>query len=321
VEVALGGKDLTYTVEGRERYDIRVRYPRELRSSPEEISNIYIDVPQGTAVPLGELVKIEYRRGPQQIKSEDSFLVGYVIFDKEGDISENTAIHRVEKYLDELISRNELDVPENISYSFSGNYINQERAEKRLTLVIPLVLLVILLILYLQFRSMWVSLMVFTGIAVSFAGGFMLIWLYGQSFFFDVNLGDINLREYFNIEKVNLSVAVWVGFIALFGIATDDGVVMATYLKQTFDKNRPEGIKEIRSTVIEAGLQRIRPCLMTTATTILALLPILISNGRGGDVMVPMAIPCFGGMVMTLLSLFMVPVLYAWKAELSLKDK
>ena len=319
IEVVIGGKALSYTVEGRERYGIRIRYPREMRATPEDISDIYIDTGDGSAIPLGEVVEVGYRRGPQQIKSEDSFLVGYVIFDKNPEISEISAVEKVEDHLTRLISSGELKVPDGISYEFSGNYLNQERAEKRLSIVIPMVLLTIFLILYLQFRSVWTSLMVFTGVAVSFAGGFLLIWIYGQSWLFDFGIMDVNFRELFGIEAVNLSVAVWVGFIALFGIATDDGVLMATYLKTTFDKNRPKSIEEIKASVVEAGLKRIRPCLMTTATTILALLPILTSTGKGSEVMIPMAIPCLGGMIMALLSLFMVPVLYSWREEYLLK--
>ena len=126
------------------------------------------------------------------------------------------------------------------------------------------------------------------------------------------------MRDLFQVHPINLSVAVWVGFIALFGIATDDGVVMATYLTQTFHKNTPENKTEVRASVLEAGEKRIRPCLMTTATTILALLPVLTSTGRGSDIMIPMAIPSFGGMLIALITLFVVPVLYSWTAEVKL---
>ncbi|MBL4847163.1 MAG: efflux RND transporter permease subunit, partial [Planctomycetes bacterium] len=206
-----------------------------------------------------------------------------------------------------------------INYKFTGTYENQIRAEKTLAVVVPLALAVIFLILYFQFRSVTTSLMVFTGILVAFSGGFIMIWLYGEAWFLNVDMFGINLRELFQIETINLSVAVWVGFIALFGIATDDGVVMATYLTQTFDKNKPTNKQEIRASIIEAGEKRIRPCLMTTATTILALLPILTSTGRGSDIMIPMAIPSFGGMLVALITLFVVPVLFSWKKELSLK--
>ena len=121
------------------------------------------------------------------------------------------------------------------------------------------------------------------------------------------------------MHTINLSVAVWVGFIALFGIATDDGVVMATYLTQTFDRNKPVDLKGVRNSVVEAGEKRIRPCLMTTATTILALLPILTSTGRGSDIMIPMAIPSFGGMLIALITLFVLPVLFGWRKEVQLK--
>jgi len=161
--------------------------------------------------------------------------------------------------------------------------------------------------------------MVFTGIAVAFAGGFLMIWLYGQEWFLNFNFFGENIRDLFQMDTIHLSVAVWVGFIALFGIATDDGVVMATYLTQTFDRNKPIDIKSIQDSVIEAGEKRIRPCLITTATTILALLPILTSTGRGSDIMIPMAIPSFGGMLIALITLFIVPVLYSWKKEVELK--
>ena len=161
----------------------------------------------------------------------------------------------------------------------------------------------------------------FTGIAVAFGGGFIMIWLYGQDWFLNFSLFGENLRDLFQMHTINLSVAVWVGFIALFGIATDDGVVMATYLTQTFGKNEPNTIKAIRSSVVEAGEKRIRPCLMTTATTILALLPVLTSTGRGSDIMIPMAIPSFGGMLIALITLFVVPVLFCWKKELMLKKE
>jgi Cu(I)/Ag(I) efflux system membrane protein CusA/SilA len=161
---------------------------------------------------------------------------------------------------------------------------------------------------------------VFTGVAVAFSGGFILLWLYGQDWFLNVSILGENLRDLFQIHPINLSVAVWVGFIALFGIATDDGVIMATYLKQSFERNSPKGITEIHQAVIEAGQKRIRPCLMTTATTILALFPILTSTGKGSDIMIPMAIPSFGGMLIALITLFVVPVLFGWRKEVELKS-
>jgi len=157
--------------------------------------------------------------------------------------------------------------------------------------------------------------MVFTGIFVAFSGGFIMIWLYGQDWFLNIDIFGFNFRDIFQIKTINLSVAVWVGFIALFGIATDDGVVMATYLTQVFEKNAPKTKKEIRKSIVEAGMKRIRPCLMTTATTILALLPVLTSTGRGSDIMIPMAIPSFGGMLVALITLFVVPVLFSWSKE------
>ena len=319
LQVAVGGMPLTQTVEGRERYGVRVRYPRELRANPEDIKDIYVPVEKGSPVPLGELVEIRYEQGPQVIKSEDTFLVGYVLFDKLDGFAEVDVVENAQALIQEKIDSGELTVPKGINYQFTGTYENQIRAEKTLSVVVPLALAIIFLILYFQFRSVSTSLMVFTGIAVAFAGGFLMIWFYGQDWFLNFNFFGENLRDLFQMHTINLSVAVWVGFIALFGIATDDGVVMATYLTQTFDRNNPENKKEIRDSIVEAGQKRIRPCLMTTATTILALLPILTSTGRGSDIMIPMAIPSFGGMLIALITLFVVPVLFSMKKELQLK--
>lgn len=319
LKVAVGGMVLTQTVEGRERYGVRVRYPRELRNNPEDLKSIYIPVGKGSPVPLSELATIRYEQGPQVIKSEDTFLVGYVLFDKLDGFAEVNVVENAQALIQQRIDSGELTVPKGISYKFTGTYENQLRAEKTLSVVVPLSLIIIFLILYFQFRSVSTSFMVFTGIAVAFAGGFIMIWLYGQDWFLNFNFFGENLRDLFQMHTINLSVAVWVGFIALFGIATDDGVVMATYLGQTFKRNAPSTKNEIRASVVEAGEKRIRPCLMTTATTILALLPILTSTGRGSDIMIPMAIPSFGGMLIALITLFVVPVLYSWKQEFQLK--
>ncbi len=319
LEVAVGGMPLTQTLEGRERYAVRVRYPRELRDNPSDLKNIYVPVENGNPVPLGELVDIRYEKGPQVIKSEDTFLVGYVLFDKLDGFAEVDVVENAQALIQEKIDNGELTVPKGISYRFTGTYENQLRAEKTLSFVVPLALLVIFLILYFQFRSVTTSLMVYTGIGVAFAGGFIMIWLYGQDWFLNFSLFGENLRDLFNMKTINLSVAVWVGFIALFGIATDDGVVMATYLTQTFDRENPGNVKEIRSAALEAANKRIRPCLMTTVTTILALLPVMTSTGKGSDIMIPMAIPIFGGMVIDITSYFLVPVLYTWQKEYQLK--
>ncbi len=310
---------MTQTIEGRERYNIRLRYPRALRNNPDDLNSITIDLPNGSTIPISEVAQINYERGPGQIKSEDGFLVGYVIFDKEEGYAEGSLAQKVEKELNRMIVDGTLKIPSGISYKLTGSYENQLRAEKTLSIIIPLVLLIISVILYMQFRSIATALFIFSGIAVAFSGGFILIWLYGQSWFLNIDLFGVSLREVFNIQSINLSVAVWVGFIALFGIATDDGVVMATYLKQNFEKQKPESITAIRNAVTEAGLKRIKPCLMTTATTLIALLPVMSSHGRGSDIMIPMAIPSFGGMLVALITLFVVPVLYSWNQELKLK--
>lgn len=311
IQVAIGGMNMTTTVEGRERYAIRIRYPRELRNDPESVRRVYLPSSSGAQIPLGDVAEIKYEQGPQSIKSEDGFLVGYVLFDREKEYAEVPVVNNAQAYLQDRIDSGELLVPAGISYRFAGNYEQQVRASNRLAVVVPIALAIIFLILYFQFKSVTISAMVFTGVFIAFSGGFILIGLYGQPWFLDFEILGTNMRDLFQIRTVNLSVAVWVGFLALFGIATDDGVLVATFLRDSFRANQPDSIPAIRAAVVEGGLRRVRPAVMTTATTILALLPVLTSSGRGADVMVPMAIPSFGGMLIQTITMFTVPVLYA----------
>lgn len=319
IQTAIGGMAMTTTVEGRERYAIRIRYPRELRDDPEMLKRIYISTPAKQQIPLGDLVEIKYEAGAQSIKSEDGFLIGYVLFDREKDYSEVEVVNNAQQHLTSLISQGELQVPAGISYRFAGNYEQQVRASKRLAIVVPIALAIIFLILYFQFSSVTISLMVFTGVFIAFAGGFIMIGLYDTPWFLNFELFGTNMRELFQIRTINLSVAVWVGFLALFGIATDDGVLVATFLRDSFKQNKPDTITGIRDAVVEGGLRRVRPAMMTTATTILALLPVLTSTGRGSDIMLPMAIPSFGGMTLQMITMFTVPVLYSLWQEWSLR--
>jgi Cu(I)/Ag(I) efflux system membrane protein CusA/SilA len=258
-------------------------------------------------------------RGPQVIKSEDTFLTGYVLFDMKPGYAEVDVVEQCQAFLREKIESGELDIPPGVSYNFAGSYENQLRAQKTLSVVIPLALFIIFLILYFQFRSAITAILVFSGIVVAWAGGFLMIWAYAQPWFGDFSLFGTNMRDLFQMHPINLSVAIWVGFLALFGIASDDGVVMCTYLEQSFAKRKPQTIPEVRASVVKAGSRRIRPCLMTTATTILALIPVLTSTGRGSDIMVPMAIPSFGGMTIEILTMLVVPVLYCGLKELKLR--
>ena len=321
IEAAIGGMILTTTVEGSERYNVRIRYPRELRDHPEKIKRIYITTATGQQIPLNEIITLKYRQGPQSIKSEDSFLVAYVLFDKVEGYSEIAVVEKAQAELEGKIKGEKLHVPKGVSFKFAGNYEQQERANRRLSIILPLALTVIFIILHLQFKSVITSLIIFLGVFVAFAGGFIVIGFYGQDYFLNFEISGFNLRTIFQIEPVNLSVAVWVGFLALFGIATDDGVLISTFLHRQFKASCPQTRAEIRAAVIQGGARRIKPALMTTATTLIALLPILTSTGKGSDIMIPMAIPTFGGMLLQTLTLFTVPVFYALWKEISLRKK
>ena len=321
IEIAIGGKQVTNTVEGRERFPVRVRYGRELRDNIEALDKVLIPGTKGKQIPIKELAEIRYVRGPQVIKSEDTFLVGYVVFDKQSGLAEVDVVEQCKAYLQRKTESGEFNLPPGVSYHFAGSYENQQRASRTLAMVLPVALFIIFLLIYLQFRSVSMTMLIFTGVFVAWSGGFILIWLYGQPWFFDFHIFGRSMRDLFQMGTINLSVAVWIGFLALFGIATDDGVVMGTYLTQKFRGNLPASKDEIRKMVVTAGTRRVRPCLMTTATTILALIPVLTSTGRGSDIMVPMAIPSFGGMLIEIVTMLIVPVLYCLVMELKVVTK
>lgn len=299
IEIAIGGERLTTTVEGRERYPIRVRYPRELRERFDDLHTILVPTSTGEHVPIAQVAKISYSVGPQEIKSENGLLVGYVTLNTR-DRDEISVVEDAERLLqserkrsDELVAAGghadaTLIVPPGYYWTWSGQFENQRRAMERLSLLVPIVLLTMFFTLYMGFGKWWLALVVFFGILVSASGGFAMLLVYGA----------------------NLSVAVWVGFIALFGVADDDSVVMLTYLEDVFNKTVPSSIEQIREMVLDAGLKRIRPCLMTTATTVIGLAPVFLHTGRGSDVMQPMAIPSVGGMAVQLITLFVAPCLY-----------
>ncbi len=321
IEVAIGGRALTTTVEGRERYPVRVRYARELRDNLEALTNILIPTPAGAQIPLGQIATIQHVRGADMIKSENTFLVGYVIFDKKSGFSDGDTVEAAKRYLQELIDSGEFTLPAGVNYQFTGTYESQIRAETRLRFIVPLSLIIIFALIYMLFRSIPRSLLVFSGLFVAWSGAFILLWFYNQSWFLDFNIIGINIRDLFQIGPINLSIAVWVGFLALFGIATDDGLLMTTYLNEQFHNNTFQSKHDIREAVISGALMRVRPAMMTTITTILALLPILTSTGRGSDIMTAMAIPTIGGMTISILTLLTVPVFFSILEEFRLRQK
>jgi Cu(I)/Ag(I) efflux system membrane protein CusA/SilA len=317
LQVAVGGMTLSSSVEGRERFPMRVRYARELRDNPEDLKRILIPAMNGVQIPLSEIADIDYTRGAQMIRSENTFLVGYVIFDKLEGKAEVDVVEEAANIIQKKIDSGEIKLQPGVSYKFAGNYEQQLRATKRLSIVIPISLILIFLLLYFQFKTVTASFIHFSGVFVAFAGGFIMLWLYGQDWFLNFAVAGINLRDLFQMHPINLSVAVWVGFIALFGIATNDGVIMGTYIHQVFEEKKPSTVHDVREAVVLAGKKRVRPAMMTTAVAVIALLPVLTSTGKGADIMVPMAIPTFGGMIIQVMTIFVVPLFQAmWRENL-----
>ncbi len=318
VELAVGGRRVTTVIRGRERIPVRVRFLSDYRDTPAALGALAVSVGGGRTVSLGQLADINYQRGPQTIKSEESFVTAAVTFDGKPGYSKVRVMEEVLAAVDGASKSGRLDLPRSVTLRPAGSYEDHLRASRTLMVIIPLALALIFLLIHLQFGSVAVTLIIFSGVAVAWAGGFIMLWLYGRPWFLDVSIMGVGLRDLFHVGPVNLSVAVWVGFLALFGIATDDGVVMATHLVHRFEK-APKTLAGIRERTIEAGKTRVRACLMTTATTLLALIPVLTSTGRGADVMGPMAVPLFGGMALELFTMLVVPVLFSLVWELRLR--
>ncbi len=321
IEVAIGGVDITTTVEGRYRFPVRVRYQREVRDNIEALGRVLVAGSGSEQIPIIQLAEIRYVRGPEVIKSEDTSLVGYVLFDKKPGYAEVDVVETADRLIRQREAAGEFVRPAGVEVTFAGTYENQLHASRTLMIMVPISLFTIFLVLYFQFRKVSLTLMVFVGVMVSWSGAFLLIWLYAQPWYMNFSVFGVNMQELFQVHPINLSVAVWVGFLALFGISDDDGVVMGTFLEQEFRDTKPATIAQIRDATVRSGKRRIRAALMTGTTTLLALIPVLTSTGRGSDIMVPMALPSLGGMTIELLTMLIVPVLYCWMKELSARTQ
>ncbi len=299
IMTAIGGMTLTTTVEGRERYPVRVRYLRELRDSPEALERIFIPTPGGEHIPLTQVATLKRVPGPAVINSEDTQTYARIFVNVNQErIGLIDFVNEAQRRVKEKIDSGELKLPPGYFISWSGQFESEMESRKKLIPSLIIALCVILILLYMAFKNFSSLAILSTGIPVSLMGGVILLFILGFKF----------------------STAAWVGFIALFGVATDNAVVLLSTLDDLFRKKVPKTVEDIRHTVIEGGLLRVRPAMMTTTTTIIALLPVMFSTGTGSEIMKPMASPTVGGLVTaTLSNLILVPVLYCWIKERQLK--
>ncbi len=296
VESGIGGQNIAENIEGRERYPINVRYERDFRDNVERMRRVLIGTPSGSQIPLGQVAKVSFTHGPAMIRDEDGALTGYIYIDlKSTDYG--GFVSQADKLLHEKIA-----LPANYSFHWSGEYELELRAKQRLRLILPVVFFVIFLLLYLVFHSITEALVLIFPTIYAMSGGLLLQWFL----------------------KYNFSVAVAVGYIALFGIAVETGVVMVVYLHEALDRKLHSGEQltkaDVEEAAIEGAVQRLRPKLMTVSAVLASLVPILWESGIGSDVMKPIAAPIVGGMITsTIHVLILVPVFFVMMKERALK--
>jgi len=301
VESVIGGESITTTVEGRERYPVSVRYARELRDDPERLKRILVPGMNGVQIPLGQLADLRLASGPAMIRDEDGQLSGYVYVDMTG--------RDIGGYVEEAKKKvaEQVQLPAGYTLSWSGQYEYMERAKQRLIYVVPLTLLVIFLLLYINFKSVGRCVIVLLAVPFSMMGAVWLLYLLGY----------------------NLSVAVWVGIIALAGVDAETGVIMLLYLEHAYEKWRAEGrmrsIADLHEAIIEGAVKRIRPKVMTIMAILMGLLPIMWSHGAGADVMKRIAAPMIGGVITSfLLELLVYPAIFdlwrGWKMRRAIQQ-
>ncbi len=296
VASGIGGENIAENVEGRERYPINVRFDRDFRDSVEDLRRVVIVTPTGAQIPLGDVARISFSRGPAMIRDEEAQLTGYVFLDLK-----TTDYGSFVRDADRLL-RERLNLPPGYTYKWSGQYEFQLRAGERLKFILPLVFFAIFLLLYVVFHSVIEAIVLIFPTLYAMTGGLLLQWWLGYNF----------------------SVAVWVGYIALFGIAVETGVVMVVYLHEALDRRIASGAplahEDIEKAAIEGAVQRLRPKLMTVTAVLASLVPILWSSGIGSDVMKPIAAPIVGGMITsTIHVLILVPVFFAMMKERALR--
>jgi Cu(I)/Ag(I) efflux system membrane protein CusA/SilA len=296
VESGIGGMNVAENVEGRSRYPINVRYQRDFRDNVGELSRVLIATPSGAQIPISEVAKISFSRGPAMIRDEDGQLTGYVYIDLN-TTDYGGFVDQASKML-----RQKLQLPAGYTYQWSGEYEFQLRAKERMKIILPVVFFVIFLLLYMVFHNLTEAMVLIFPTFYAMTGGLILQWLLDYNF----------------------SVAVWVGYIALFGIAVETGVVMVVYLHESLDKRiasgRPLTEADIYDAAIEGAVQRLRPKLMTVCAVLASLIPILWASGIGSDVMKPIAAPMVGGMITsTIHVLILVPVFFVLMKERSLR--
>jgi multidrug efflux pump subunit AcrB len=296
VESGIGGMNVAENVEGRSRYPINVRYQRDFRDNVGELSRVLIATPSGAQIPISEVAKISFSRGPAMIRDEDGQLTGYIYIDLN-TTDYGGFVDQASKML-----REKLQLPAGYTYQWSGEYEFQLRAKERMKIILPVVFFVIFLLLYMVFHNLTEAMVLIFPTFYAMTGGLILQWLLGYNF----------------------SVAVWVGYIALFGIAVETGVVMVVYLHESLDKRIASGRllteADIHEAAIEGAVHRLRPKLMTVSAVLASLIPILWASGIGADVMKPIAAPMVGGMVTsTIHVLILVPVFFVLMKERALR--
>ncbi|VAX18122.1 Cobalt-zinc-cadmium resistance protein CzcA; Cation efflux system protein CusA, partial [hydrothermal vent metagenome] len=292
---AIGGKNITHTIEGRYRFPVNLRYPRELRDDPEKLKRVLLKAASGALIPLTAVSKIVMRDGPPMIKSENGLLLTNVPVDIEAGLDIGTYVKRAQAAIDKAIEAGQLKLPTGYYMEWSGQFQFMEEVDKKMKVIIPVTLVVIFLLLFINFGNLTDTLIIMLGLPFSVIGGIWLVYWLGY----------------------NMSVAVTVGFIALAGLSAETGVVMLVYLNMAFENRKKEGRmknrQDLKESIIEGAVMRIRPKALVVSCLILGLLPVMWTTGVGSRPMQRMVAPMIGGLISsTILTLIVIPVIYSF---------
>ena len=319
LRMSLNGQKVARAVQAQGSKDIIVRYHRNDRFDLNTLKRIMLTTPQGRKLPLFRFVQLHYTRGPQVIRSENGLLVGEIRFDVTEGTGQTKALQAAAAHLHSLQKSKHWKLPQGVTFSFTGKPKGFSPVKKRLFFLVPVVFALLLLLFSLPFRSVSTAGFILCSGLIACSGGFLFLWFYQQPWFLNISLFGTNLQEAFQVHPIHMNAAVWSGLIVLFGVTLHHSTILATRIQHALAAEAPKAADALRAVILQAGKESIRPILLATMAILLLCLPAMTLSGNGLDLMLPAAVPLFGGMLLACITLFTMPLLTCWREEFILR--